>query len=127
MSGISNVTVMAAVVTALYGVISIVGGFMGYRAGSTASIIAGGISGVVLLACAAGAMRWPVASLVVAGIVGLALAGRFLGTTFKAENLREYFDQTKGMTAAVMISGGVLVLTLVVLAAWTESQTGKTP
>ena len=45
---------MAGIVVALYGLFTIIGGIIGYvKAKSRPSLIAGGISGVLLLACAA--------------------------------------------------------------------------
>ena len=55
MNGAPTVQIIAAGLTALYGLISLIGGYIGYaKAGSTASLIAGGVSGILLLLLAAG-------------------------------------------------------------------------
>ena len=59
MNNTPTVQVIAAALTALYGVISIVGGYIGYTKGSNASLIAGGIAGVLLLVYAAGVFAKP--------------------------------------------------------------------
>jgi uncharacterized membrane protein (UPF0136 family) len=68
----------------VFGLLTIAGGIMGYvKAGSTASIIAGSISGVLLLV---GAFLLPTnlaAGLAVAGITSLLLAGRFVPAFIK--------------------------------------------
>jgi uncharacterized membrane protein (UPF0136 family) len=63
----------------IFGLLTIVGGVIGYvKAGSTASIIAGGISGVALLA-AAFLMPGNIGlGLIIAGIVSVLLAGGFI-------------------------------------------------
>src|ERR1044072_6541627 len=63
----------------IFGLLTIVGGVIGYvKAGSTASLIAGGISGVVLLAAAFLLPGHPVLGLIIAGVVSLLLAARFI-------------------------------------------------
>lgn len=63
----------------IFGILTIVGGIIGYASkGSTASIIAGSISGILLLL---GAFLLPdhrVAGLAIALVVSLLLAGRFV-------------------------------------------------
>jgi uncharacterized membrane protein (UPF0136 family) len=63
----------------LFGVLTIAGGVMGFvKAGSRASLIAGGASGALLLV--AGYLMWAgnvVGGLVCGGILSLALAGQF--------------------------------------------------
>ncbi len=75
---------LAAIVVAIYGLFTLIGGFIGYlKAGSRASLIAGGISGIVLLSCVYG-LIW--ASTAAAGLslaVALVLGVRFLGTWSK--------------------------------------------
>lgn len=68
----------------IFGLLTIAGGAMGYaRAGSMASIIAGSISGLLLLLAAFLLPNNVVAGLALAGIVSLALAGRFLPAFLK--------------------------------------------
>lgn len=72
---------MAEIAVLIFGVFSLVGGVIGYvKAGSMASLIAGGISGLVLLACAYGMRQGVKGAAIAALIVALALGLRFLGT-----------------------------------------------
>ena len=63
----------------IFGLLTIVGGVIGYvKASSTASIIAGGISGIALIAAAFLLPGNAALGLIIAGIVSIALAGRFI-------------------------------------------------
>jgi uncharacterized membrane protein (UPF0136 family) len=63
----------------VFGLLTIAGGVMGYvKAGSVASIIAGAITGVLLLAAAFLLPDHRVAGLAIALIVSLLLAGQFV-------------------------------------------------
>jgi uncharacterized membrane protein (UPF0136 family) len=63
----------------VFGLLTIVGGVIGYvKAGSTASIIAGGISGIALIIAAYLLPGNIALGLIIAGIVSVALAGRFI-------------------------------------------------
>ncbi len=63
----------------IFGLLTIVGGVIGYvKAGSTASIIAGAISGIALIVAAYLLPGNVVLGLVVAGVVSILLAGRFI-------------------------------------------------
>jgi uncharacterized membrane protein (UPF0136 family) len=63
----------------IFGLLTIVGGVIGYvKAGSTASIIAGAISGIALLVAAFLIPGNPALGLIIAGIVSVALAARFI-------------------------------------------------
>jgi uncharacterized membrane protein (UPF0136 family) len=67
----------------IFGLISIAGGVMGYLKGSNASIIAGGITGVLLIAAS---LMMPVywkPALILGLIVSVALEGRFLPALLK--------------------------------------------
>lgn len=67
----------------IFGILTIAGGIIGYvKAGSTASIIAGSISGVLLLLAALLMPEHQAAGLVVALVVSLLLAGRFIPKFF---------------------------------------------
>ena len=128
MNGLSTISIVAASVTGLYGAIALVGGIMGYvKADSMASLIAGGVSGIFLLACAAGMWRFPFISPVAAVVISIALLARFGGVVSKQENLREFFDKTAGITALLMIMGGVLVVTVATLALLSINQSPKAP
>ena len=63
----------------IFGLLTIAGGIMGYaKAGSTPSLIAGSISGILLLVAAFLLPGSPLAGIVLGGIVSLALIGYFL-------------------------------------------------
>ena len=72
---------LASAVTALYGAFSLVGGVIGYlKAKSRASLVAGSVSGIVLLVCAAGLRDGNRNAAIGSLLVALALGGRFAGT-----------------------------------------------
>jgi uncharacterized membrane protein (UPF0136 family) len=123
-NSMSALQVAAITVTALYGIVSLVGGTIGYiNKGSIASIVAGGIAGVLLLICAVGVPRLPAWSLGGAMLIALLLAGRFAGTLMKSQDsLGETLSKGPGITAVVMIVGGVLVLIVSALALAMGSQ-----
>lgn len=63
----------------IFGLLTIIGGVIGYTSkGSVASIVAGGISGLLLLIAAYLIPGNTVAGLAIGGVVSLLLAGRFL-------------------------------------------------
>ena len=63
----------------IFGLLTIAGGVMGYvKAGSTPSLIAGSVSGILLLVAAFLLPGSPLAGLVLGGIMSLLLAGYFL-------------------------------------------------
>jgi uncharacterized membrane protein (UPF0136 family) len=108
----------AAVVTGLYGLISLVGGIIGYmKANSVASLVAGGICGILLILCAVGIPRLPTWSLGGAMVIALALVGRFGGTLMKSQDsFSDLMSKGSGITAMTMIVGGILVLAVCGLA-----------
>jgi uncharacterized membrane protein (UPF0136 family) len=68
----------------IFGLLTIVGGVMGYvKAGSTASIVAGAISGILLLVAAYLLPAHLAVGLAVAVVVSIALAGRFVPAFIK--------------------------------------------
>ena len=63
----------------VFGLFTIVGGLMGYiKAGSTASLIAGSVSGILLLVAAFLLPNYLVVGLALAAVVSIALAARFV-------------------------------------------------
>lgn len=72
---------MSTIVTLVFGIFCIAGGLIGYfKASSTASLIAGGLSGVLLIACSYGMRQGSRAAVVAALAVAVLLGLRFLGT-----------------------------------------------
>jgi uncharacterized membrane protein (UPF0136 family) len=93
---------IAVGVVAGYGVLSLVGGVMGYvKAKSRASLIAGGASGLLLIASAALATAYPVAGFAIASVISLALVARFA---------RSAIAKRPSPVAYVMVGGGLAVL-----------------
>ena len=92
---------IAIAVAAGYGALSLAGGVMGYvRANSRASLIAGGVSGLLLLGGAALAVSQPAVGLGLAAVVSAALVARFARGALSKRNSVAY----------VMVGGGVAVL-----------------
>jgi uncharacterized membrane protein (UPF0136 family) len=99
--------------------VSIVGGMLGYRAGSVISLVAGGIAGLLLLLCAAGIFYMPTVSLGAAIVIAVLLVGRFVPSLVEQrDQLGEFVSTTKGMVALLMVIGGVLVILVSALALW---------
>jgi uncharacterized membrane protein (UPF0136 family) len=93
----------------VFGLLTIAGGVMGYvKAASTASLIAGSISGILLLVAAFLLPAHPVAGLVLGIVVSLLLAGRFLPAFFKTWKM-----MPDGVMALLSILGIVFAI-----AAW---------
>lgn len=68
----------------VFGLLTIIGGIIGYASkGSMASIIAGSVSGILILAAAFLLPNNATAGLALAGIVSILLAGRFLPAFLK--------------------------------------------
>jgi uncharacterized membrane protein (UPF0136 family) len=85
-----------------YGLIALIGGLIGFfKAGSMASLIAGGGSGVLLIVAGVLVGSKPKLGLGLALAVSLLLLGRFASTAIKAG---------PGAIAIVMIVGGLAVL-----------------
>lgn len=110
----TNVQKGAIALSASYGLVALIGGLIGYvKAGSPASLIAGGISGLILIASALVARQKPTAGLVVASLVSLALVGRFTKVALDGQAL--------GVVAAVMIGGGLAVVVASALALFSRA------
>ena len=72
----------------VFGLLTIVGGVMGYvKAGSTASLIAGSISGILLLVAAFLLPHNIAIGLALAAVVSIALAGRFVPAFLKTHQI----------------------------------------
>ena len=90
----------------VFGLLTIAGGIMGYvRAGSTASIIAGSISGILLLLAAFLLPGNITAGLAIAAIVSLLLAGRFLPAFLKTGAV-----MPAGMMSALSVIGLIMAI-----------------
>jgi uncharacterized membrane protein (UPF0136 family) len=93
----------------IFGLLTIAGGIMGYVSkGSMPSIIAGSISGILLLAAAFFHPTHAAIGLAVAAIVSVLLAGRFVPAFIKTGSL-----MPAGMMSILSVIGIVLAL-----AAW---------
>jgi uncharacterized membrane protein (UPF0136 family) len=93
----------------VFGVLTIVGGVIGYvKAGSTASIIAGAISGIALIVAACLLPGNAAVGLIIAGLVSLALAGRFIPA----------FMRTGTLMPAGLMAGLSLIGVIMAIVAW---------
>ena len=90
----------------IFGLLTIVGGVIGYvKAGSTASIIAGGISGIALIV-AAWLLPGNVAlGLIIAGVVSIALAAKFIPDFMKTGKV-----MPAGLMAILSVIGVVMAI-----------------
>jgi len=89
---------------AVFGVLTVVGGVIGFvKAKSKASLIAGGISGVLLLAASYGVARYGTSALILGLVVSLALAARFVTAFRKSGKV-----MPAGLMAALGIAGVLL-------------------
>ncbi|MBA3962658.1 MAG: TMEM14 family protein [Chthoniobacterales bacterium] len=90
----------------VFGLLTIAGGVLGYvKAGSTASLIAGSISGVLLLVAAFLLPAHLVVGLTIAIVVSFLLAGRFVPAFFKTGKL-----MPNGIMALLSIVGIVFAI-----------------
>jgi uncharacterized membrane protein (UPF0136 family) len=90
----------------IFGLLTIVGGVIGYvKAGSTPSLIAGAISGLALLAAAFLLPNNVAAGLIIAGVVSVALAGRFVPAFMKTGKV-----MPAGMMAALSVIGVIVAI-----------------
>lgn len=93
----------------IFGLLTIIGGVIGFvKAGSTASIIAGSIAGILLFVAAYLLPEHPAAGLIVAGVISILLAGRFVPAFLKTG---------QAMPAGLMSVLSVLGV-IVVIVAW---------
>ncbi len=90
----------------IFGILTIVGGVIGYASkGSMASIVAGSISGILLLVGAYLLPNNATAGLAIAGIVSILLAGRFIPAFMKTGDF-----MPSGMMAILSAIGVVMAI-----------------
>ncbi len=90
----------------VFGLLTIVGGIIGYvKAGSTASIIAGSVSGILLLVAAFLLPGNLAVGLVLAGVVSLLLAAWFVPAFIKSGNL-----MPGGMMSVLGVIGVIIAI-----------------
>jgi uncharacterized membrane protein (UPF0136 family) len=112
-------------IIAAFGIVSIGGGILGYvRAESVASLIAGGIAGLLLLLCAAGVVYLPVVGLAGAIVISVALLGRFVPSLYRQSGTGAVLGTVKGVVGLIMVIGGVLVI---VFSAWALATRSRPP
>jgi uncharacterized membrane protein (UPF0136 family) len=93
----------------IFGLLTIVGGVIGYvKAGSTASLIAGSVSGVALIVAAYLLPGNLALGLAIAGLVSILLAGRFIPA----------FMKTGQMMPAGLMSALSVIGVIVAIVAW---------
>ena len=98
------------IIVGLYGLLSLVGGVIGYaKAKSAASLIAGSISGVILIACAAGLQQGQPYAAIAALIVSLALGGRFFGVWRLKRRVMPDLLMVLGAALTVIAAGSALL------------------
>jgi len=90
----------------VFGLLTIVGGVMGYlKAGSTASLIAGSISGILLLVAAFLLPNNLAIGLALAAVVSVALAGRFIPAFIKTGQV-----MPAGLMAVLSVIGIIMAV-----------------
>ncbi len=101
---------MAVVVVALYGLFSLIGGLIGYlKAKSTASLVAGALSGVLLLLCAYGIGQGSRIALLGSLVIACALGARFVGTWLKRRRIMPDLLMVL-LSAATLVAAGAVLL-----------------
>lgn len=100
---------LARIYFIVFGILTIGGGIVGYiKAGSTISLVAGSISGVLLLIAAWLMPEQQAAGLLIAIVVSLLLAGQFVPKFFRTFNI-----MPAGLISVLSVIG-----TVVAIAAW---------
>ena len=90
----------------VFGLLTIIGGIIGYASkGSMASIIAGSISGVLILLAAFLLPGNATAGLILAGVISIALAGRFLPAFMKTGDF-----MPAGMMSILSVIGIIMAI-----------------
>ena len=90
----------------VFGLLTIVGGVIGYvKAGSTASIIAGSVSGILLLGAAYLLSDHLELGLALAALISILLAGRFIPAFIKTGHL-----MPAGLMSVLSVIGVIMVI-----------------
>jgi uncharacterized membrane protein (UPF0136 family) len=90
----------------IFGLLTIIGGVIGYvKAGSTVSIVAGAISGIALIVAAYLLPGNVAMGLIIAAIVSIALAGRFIPAYMKTGKV-----MPAGLMAALSVIGVIVAI-----------------
>ena len=101
---------VAATVVASYGVFSLIGGVIGYRkANSAASLVAGGLSGALLLLCAYGIGQGSRTAALGSLLIAAALGARFTGTWLKKRRVMPDLLMVLFSAATLLAAGSVLL------------------
>jgi len=109
---------VAATIIALYGMLSMVGGIIGYvKAHSTASLVTGVPAGAILVLSAIGIFYAPRAALVAAIVVALLIGGFFGSKLVKAAgDLSGFMASSAGPRTLAMTAGALIVITMSAIA-----------
>ena len=100
---------MTSAVVAAYGVFSVVGGVIGYvKAKSAASLVAGAVSGTLLLLCAYGIAQDNRTAALGSLVIAVALGARFIGTWLKKRRLMPDLLMVLFSAATVLAVGSML-------------------
>ena len=90
----------------VFGLLTIVGGVIGFvKAGSTASIIAGSVSGILLIVAAYLLSGQLSLGLAIAGIVSILLAGRFIPAFLKTGQM-----MPAGLMSVLSVIGVIMAI-----------------
>jgi uncharacterized membrane protein (UPF0136 family) len=111
----------AAVGAAVYGLIALAGGVMGYvNKGSKPSLVAGGASGLALVVSGFGIWHGHTWAVVVALVIALLLVGRFASSLVKQSRTGVgIFGTVIGTVGLIMVFGGLIGM---ILAVWALTQ-----
>ena len=100
---------LPALIIGSYGALSLVGGAIGYaKARSRASLIAGSISGALLIACAAGVQHGQRTAALVSLVVAVALGARFFAVWLQKRRVMPDLIMVLGATVTVVAAGAAL-------------------
>jgi uncharacterized membrane protein (UPF0136 family) len=112
---------IAALIIALYGLLCLVGGIIGYvKATSIASLATGGVAGVLLVVCAAGLFDYPDYS--TPSLLGAIVVSVFIGSFFghkllaNASKLAEFMSSSAGPRTLALTIGALLVIIIAAIA-----------